>query len=269
MELELIDPTSRELVRGASEILAEMGNGHEGGKHPKAKAEFLQSTVEIITGICSTVREARADLQGSLDELRTYTEPRGLKLMCSGSHPFTDPATQEITDDPRYVRLLEQMQWPARQMQIFGIHVHVGVRSGEKAMAMVNALSGYIPEFLALSGIRHPDRTRMPAYRARCAWEPLNGDIALRRDRSNPAVSPEGRYRSESLTIIIGYCAFLTILSSMDLHLRYSMRNLQSCMRRCCTVRSCLSRSNRSCNMPTTLSGSAKSWNLTVLISTR
>jgi len=36
-------------------------------------------------------------------------------------------------------------------MQIFGIHVHVGVRSGEKAMAMVNALSGYIPEFLALS----------------------------------------------------------------------------------------------------------------------
>jgi carboxylate-amine ligase len=43
------------------------------------------------------------------------------------------------------------MQWPARQMQIFGIHVHVGVRSGEKAIAMVNALSGYIPEFLALS----------------------------------------------------------------------------------------------------------------------
>jgi glutamate---cysteine ligase / carboxylate-amine ligase len=151
MELELIDPDSRQLVRGASEILAEMGKGHEGGKHPKAKAEFLQSTVELITGICSTVREARADLQASLDELRTYTEPRGLSLMCSGSHPFTDPATQEITDDPRYVRLLEQMQWPARQMQIFGIHVHVGVRSGEKAMAMVNALSGYIPEFLALS----------------------------------------------------------------------------------------------------------------------
>ena len=43
------------------------------------------------------------------------------------------------------------MQWPARQMQIFGIHVHVGVRSGEKAIAMVNALSAYIPHFLALS----------------------------------------------------------------------------------------------------------------------
>ena len=151
MELELIDPQSRELVRGALEILAEMGEGHPDGKHPKAKAEFLQSTVELITGICGTVREARADLQASLDELRTYTTKYGLELMCSGTHPFTDPATQDITPDPRYIRLLEQMQWPARQMQIFGIHVHVGVRNGEKAMAMVNALTAYIPEFLALS----------------------------------------------------------------------------------------------------------------------
>ena len=151
VELELIDRDSRQLVSGAHQILGEMGEGHRDGKHPKAKPELLQSTVELITGICKTVAEAKAALQDSLDELRTYTEPRGLQLMCSGTHPFTDPATQEISPDPRYQRLVEEMQWPARQMQIFGIHVHVGVRSGEKAMAMVNALSGYIPEFLALS----------------------------------------------------------------------------------------------------------------------
>ena len=151
MELELIDAQSRELVSGAYQILGEMGRGHPDGKHPKAKHEFLQSTVELITGICSTVDEAKADLQASLDELREYTRPRGLLLMCSGTHPFTDPASQEITPDPRYQRLADDFQWPARQMQIFGIHVHVGVRTGDKAMAMVNALSGYIPEFLALS----------------------------------------------------------------------------------------------------------------------
>ena len=43
------------------------------------------------------------------------------------------------------------MQWPARQLLIFGIHVHVGVQSPEKAIAIANALSGYIPHFLALS----------------------------------------------------------------------------------------------------------------------
>ena len=51
MELELIDRDSRELVRGAHEILGEMGAPHGEAGHPKAKQELLQSTVEIITGI--------------------------------------------------------------------------------------------------------------------------------------------------------------------------------------------------------------------------
>jgi carboxylate-amine ligase len=151
MELAIIDPDSRELVKGAHELLIEMGEGHEEGVHPKAKAELLQSTIEIITGICKSVAEARADLTATLDEVTAYTERRGLLLMCAGSHPFSNPVNQEITPNARYRRLVEETQWPARQMQIFGIHVHVGVRSGEKAIAMVNALSAYIPHFLALS----------------------------------------------------------------------------------------------------------------------
>jgi len=151
VELELINRETRELVSGAQEILGEMQRKHPGGVHPKAKPELLQSTIEIITGICETAREARDDLGATLDELREHTERRGLTLMCSGTHPFTDPATQVITPDPRYERLVNEMQWPARQMQIFGIHVHVGVRSPDKAIAMVNALSSYIPHFLALS----------------------------------------------------------------------------------------------------------------------
>ncbi|MBV9099923.1 MAG: glutamate--cysteine ligase [Candidatus Dormibacteraeota bacterium] len=152
VELELVDGSTRELVSAAAyEILTEMKSKHADGVHPKAKSELLQSTVEIITGICGTVREAYADLAATLDELRTYTDREGVQIMCSGTHPFSDPAKQRITPDPRYIRLVDEMQWPARQMQIFGIHVHVGVRSGEKAIAMVNALSGYIPHFLALS----------------------------------------------------------------------------------------------------------------------
>ena len=34
---------------------------------------------------------------------------------------------------------------------IFGLHVHVGIESGEKAIAISNALSSYIPHLLALS----------------------------------------------------------------------------------------------------------------------
>ncbi len=75
----------------------------------------------------------------------------GLELLCAGTHPFADWSAQDITPNERYHRLVDEVQWPARRMAIFGIHTHVGVRSGAKAIAIANALVGYIPHFLALS----------------------------------------------------------------------------------------------------------------------
>jgi carboxylate-amine ligase len=151
MELEIVDVETRELHSGATDILADAGRDHPAGVHPKAKHELLESTIEIITGICSTAAEARADLEGTLAELQPYLERRDLAFMCSGTHPFSDWAKQQISPNPRYERLVEEMQWMARRLQIFGIHVHVGVRSAEKAIAIANTLSTYIPHFLALS----------------------------------------------------------------------------------------------------------------------
>ncbi len=147
-ELQLVDRETRQLTSGATEILGELAPG---GEHPTAKKELLQSTIEVITGVCTTVPEAMADLGRTIAQVAPLAEARGLGLMCSGSHPITDWQTQQVSDDPRYVKLIEDMQWLARRMQIFGVHVHVGVRSPDKAIAMVNALSAYIPHFLALS----------------------------------------------------------------------------------------------------------------------
>jgi carboxylate-amine ligase len=150
MELEIVDRETRELRSGATEILQILGAEHD-GEHPKAKHELLESTIEIITDVCTTVPEARADLAGTLQQIMGCTGPRGMELLCSGTHPFSDWADQEISPNPRYAKLLEEVQWMGRRLQIFGIHVHVGVRSAEKAIAIANALSVYIPHFLALS----------------------------------------------------------------------------------------------------------------------
>ena len=84
-------------------------------------------------------------------EVADAAAARGLGVMCSGTHPTTDWTTQQISPNPRYAKLVEDMQWLARRLQIFGVHVHVGVRSPEKAIPIVNALTAYIPHFLALS----------------------------------------------------------------------------------------------------------------------
>jgi len=151
VELEIVDRGTRELVSAASPILAELGAPHPGGEHPKVKHELLECTAEIITGICGTVAEARNDLEGTLKEVTACAERRGLALMCSGSHPFSDWHAQDISPHPRYAALVQEMQWVARRLQIFGVHFHVGVRSAEKAVAIANALTTYLPHFLALS----------------------------------------------------------------------------------------------------------------------
>lgn len=145
-ELELVDAETRELRAGATDILSVLGTDH-----PKAKYELFESCVEVITGVCRTVPEALEDLAGTVAEVRAVADTLGLRLMCSGTHPTTDWATQRISPNPRYAALVEATQWLGRQLQIFGVHVHVGVRGPDKAIPIVNALSAYIPHFLALS----------------------------------------------------------------------------------------------------------------------
>jgi carboxylate-amine ligase len=149
-ELELVDAGTGELRSGATEILGRLAR-RRGGDHPKAKHELLDSCVEVVTGVCTTVDEALGDLHHTVAEVDAEAAALGLEIMCSGSHPTTDWATQEVSPCPRYTNLVDQMQWMARQMQIFGVHVHVGVASGEKAVPIVNALTAYVPHLLALS----------------------------------------------------------------------------------------------------------------------
>jgi carboxylate-amine ligase len=69
----------------------------------------------------------------------------------SGTHPFGMASAQLISPSPRYHELIEAMQWPARRLLICGMHVHVGVVDGERAIAVINELTRHLPLFLALS----------------------------------------------------------------------------------------------------------------------
>ena len=151
VELHVIDIETGDLVSAANELLADVGAAYPDGEHPKAKHELFQSTVEIITGVCDTPAEAHADLRGTLAELQAAAAARGLTLVSSGTHPFALAREQKISPSPRYHELVEAMQWPARRLLICGMHVHVGVPDGERAIIIINELKRHLPLFLALS----------------------------------------------------------------------------------------------------------------------
>lgn len=145
IELQIVNPDTQALQSGSVDIMNRIGD------HPRIKPELTQSTIEVITGICQTPYDAYHDLAGSMRELYDIGDELGFTYASAGTHPFSSWSGQDIYPNERYNQLVERIQWAARRLNIYGIHVHVGVGSGEKAIAIGNALTYYIPHLLALS----------------------------------------------------------------------------------------------------------------------
>src|SRR6266513_5669916 len=150
-EVQLIDSETKLLRQEAGKLLDELPVAADTGEHPRIRHELMQSTLELVTGICSTVSEAKDDLTVTITELQRLAAGHGILLACAGTHPVSDWHDATMAPIQRYAELVEQMQWLARRIQTFGVHVHVGLRDGSKAIPIVNALTAYLPHFLALT----------------------------------------------------------------------------------------------------------------------
>ncbi|NBD37773.1 MAG: YbdK family carboxylate-amine ligase [Verrucomicrobia bacterium] len=146
LELQLVDAKKFGLKSAILDILEEVG-----GEQAWIKPELMQSYVEINTGVCSSVDEVREDLTRKLDRLYAAARKHGTGVLWAGSHPFSTWMDQEITPKERYLKLVELMQDTARRIVTFGMHVHVGVDSGDKAVMVVDRLMRYLSTLLALS----------------------------------------------------------------------------------------------------------------------
>ena len=151
IEMGLVHDETDELECAAPVVLAEVCAPYPDGAHPRIHRELFQSTLELVTGVCATPAEAHADLAATVAELDPILRRHHLALIGTGVHPFSSWNSLRMTEDERYTRLVERIQWPARRMMIHGVHFHVGVPSGDHAVAVTNALTALLPHFVALS----------------------------------------------------------------------------------------------------------------------
>ncbi len=147
-EFALVDKQSRDLVNAASELFDLVSLRH--GPQPRIHKELLRNTVELTTGICRTTGEAVDELADMIDLVRPLADELGVDLYSAGTHPFAEWSHQLLTPGHRYEELIARTQWWGRQMLIWGVHMHVGVRR-EHAMPIVSALLKWYPHLQALS----------------------------------------------------------------------------------------------------------------------
>jgi carboxylate-amine ligase len=146
-EFQIVDPQTRELRSHVTEFLEE-------GKMilgEQIKPEMIQSQIEVGTGICKNIQEARADISNLRGVISSLAEKTGLKIVAASTHPISRWQDQTVFEDERYEVLVEELQNVARSLLIFGLHVHVGVADPERRIHIMNAARYFLPHVLALS----------------------------------------------------------------------------------------------------------------------
>jgi glutamate---cysteine ligase / carboxylate-amine ligase len=147
-EYQTVDPVTRDL---RSHLQTEMLAKGKRRLAERVKAEMHQSVVEVGTCICKNLKEARDDLFDLRRHMIRLAREHNLLLVAGATHPFADWRSQEIYPDPRYARVVEDLQLVARANLIFGLHVHVGVEDRESAIRIMNSMRYFLPHILALS----------------------------------------------------------------------------------------------------------------------
>lgn len=148
IEIQLIDPATGDLKPVGLQVLDSLRGAPFS---ERIKAELFQSMLEIDTPICETAHDVSASLDSSMALVREHAARFEANVMMSGTHPFADYSERLLTPHSRYYQLVDRNRWIARRLQIFGLHVHLGMRDGDHAIAMNNALCHYLPFVLALS----------------------------------------------------------------------------------------------------------------------
>lgn len=147
IELQIIDPASLDLTPQSAKILQICASENIS----RVKSELHQSVLEIDSEISRDVKECLSFLKNRILQLHEVAGRLGLQLGATGTHPFQLWPDRLISNDDRYQMLYKKYQWLIRRMNVYGLHVHVGVPTGDQAVEICQQMIRYLPILLALS----------------------------------------------------------------------------------------------------------------------
>ncbi len=147
-EFALLHPETLLLVNRFEDVKA-AASGSAVDEH--LVGELIASEVEVRTGRCASFAEASELMGTRRAQLAELTGGLGLALGATGTHPWSRWQDQRIIDTPHYRRNDELLRYVVWRNNTFGLHVHVGIRGADRAVAVHDALRPFLPHLLALS----------------------------------------------------------------------------------------------------------------------
>jgi glutamate---cysteine ligase / carboxylate-amine ligase len=148
-ELQILDPTTLALTQRYAELNAAAQS--DPVLQASVAGELIESEIEIRSGRGETYAAAVAAQRDARARLFRLAGERGARLAATGAHPWSPWQEQRIIDTDHYHRVEDGLKYVAWRNNTFSLHVHVGVRGADRAIAVCDRLRPVLPELLALS----------------------------------------------------------------------------------------------------------------------
>jgi len=148
-EFAIVNPQTLELEHRFEDVMAACQRDEVLAE--SAAVELIASEVEIRSGRSETFAEAVGRQRERRSRLFEVVGGLGLTLAAMGTHPWANYLDQRIIDTPHYNRLRNELGWVAQRNNTWSLHLHMGVRGADRAIAVSDRLRELLPLLLAAS----------------------------------------------------------------------------------------------------------------------
>jgi carboxylate-amine ligase len=148
-EFAILDPATLELEHRFEDVYAACER--DGLLAEAAAGELIASEVEIRSGRAADFAEAMRRQRERRERLFELVAGMGLTLGATGTHPWANYLDQRIIDTPHYNRLRHELGYVAQRNNTWSLHVHMGVRGADRAIAVCDWLRELLPLLLGVS----------------------------------------------------------------------------------------------------------------------
>jgi carboxylate-amine ligase len=146
-EFHLIDPNTADLCPRVNDVMTNFD--------PKMRErlchELLLCVLESRSNVCLTSDELVEDICHGRQEISKCCGDLGVTFAAGGSHPFGKWKQQPVVESDHYRWVLDKCRYVANRLLAFGLHIHVGVKSVDAAMYIINQMRRWAYPLLALS----------------------------------------------------------------------------------------------------------------------
>lgn len=150
-EYQLVDPATGCLVPSCKKVMKRIRRGHK-PVESEIVHELHLNQIEMASPVCQTLQDARRHLMQTRSVIGKAAIKSGSALVSAASNPMPLPTDDDVTNKKRYRKMTQRYQQIARDLYIFGCHVHVSMPDRDLGVAVINRCRIWLPLLQSLTG---------------------------------------------------------------------------------------------------------------------